>query len=271
MNSLKIIRRARLGTALAAVALSLGAVGAATPAAAAKPLGQAGGNAEPEPGHGHAGAAFRPDDRRVRRQRFDRGCPGALGEPAVHLRQDPRRDHDLRDQQVGPRGLCGQCPGRQEHQLDRRDASPGDARRERRRDADEQPRPADRHRGLARRCRDRASGSSPDLSRQRHHLRGRQPAAHGNAAAGDAQGQDRRGQPLDAEEDRRQSADLRPDQRLQVRYQPGRRHFLPTEPGQRCQAAPSHPQRDRLHAVCQRKAVWPRHLCARSTSPRPTA
>ena len=35
MNSLKIIRRARLGTALAAVALSLGAVGAATPAAAA--------------------------------------------------------------------------------------------------------------------------------------------------------------------------------------------------------------------------------------------
>jgi len=35
MNSLKNIRRARLGTALAAVALSLGAVGAATPAAAA--------------------------------------------------------------------------------------------------------------------------------------------------------------------------------------------------------------------------------------------
>ena len=35
MNNLKIIRRARLGTALAAVALSLGAVGAATPAAAA--------------------------------------------------------------------------------------------------------------------------------------------------------------------------------------------------------------------------------------------
>jgi pilus assembly protein CpaC len=35
MNSLKIIRRARLGTALAAVALSLGAVGVATPAAAA--------------------------------------------------------------------------------------------------------------------------------------------------------------------------------------------------------------------------------------------
>jgi len=35
MNSLKIIRRARLGTALAAVALSLGAAGMATPAAAA--------------------------------------------------------------------------------------------------------------------------------------------------------------------------------------------------------------------------------------------
>ena len=35
MNSLKIIRRARLGTAMAAVALSLGAIGAATPAAAA--------------------------------------------------------------------------------------------------------------------------------------------------------------------------------------------------------------------------------------------
>jgi Flp pilus assembly secretin CpaC len=54
---------------------------------------------------------------------------------------------------------------------------------------------------------------------------GRQPPEVGNAAAGDAEGPHRRDQPHLAQAMGHQPADERPDQRVQVRPAPGRRHL----------------------------------------------
>ena len=62
----------------------------------------------------------------------------------------------------------------------------------------------------------RAAG--PGLRRRRH--AGDQPPAHRDAAAGDAAGHDRRGEPLAGPRDRRQPVDPRPDRRLPVRHRP---------------------------------------------------
>ena len=75
------------------------------------------------PGRPAAGSPVGADDRRVRRQRRDRRRPGALVDPALRVRQGPRRDHGLCHRRERPGRLCRQRPRRHQHRLGRRDAA----------------------------------------------------------------------------------------------------------------------------------------------------
>ena len=112
----------------------------------------------------------------------------------------PAKRRSIATGEERPRGLCRQRSRRQQHQLGRRDAAPGDARSQHPGDADEQPGAAHRHRRQSRTMSREAQRLVAGLCR-RASTQVRQPPSLGDAAAGDAQGPHRRDQPLDAQED----------------------------------------------------------------------
>ena len=208
MTSINIRRHARLGTALAALALGLGSVAVAAPAAAA-PVRASVGDAQPVAGHRRRWSGCRrrcptcsspttrsPTSRCARRRQLNVFGKGS-GETTVY-----------RHRKAGRGGLCGQRSGRHQHRLGRRDAArwrcPKSSIQV---DADEQPRGAHRHRRLARRRVARPQRLVQAYVGGRDHARCVSRIALGDAAAGHPEGQDRRSQPQPGEPDRRQSAD----------------------------------------------------------------
>ena len=211
----------------------------------------------------------------------DRRRPGPLAQPDLHLRQGRRRDHRLCDRPRRPGRLFGQRPRRPESRLGRRDARTSRCPRPTsRRDADERHGAADRHR---RRSPPTRGGRAPRPGLRRRRHAGGQPPAHRDAAAGDAAGQDRRGQPLAGPRDRRQPAQPRQYAAascsasagaIPARSPTGSRSARSTRPpGIRQYSAPTSrsttpraPRRSAPPAACSASTC-----SARSTSPRTTA
>ena len=198
MTSINIRRHARLGTALAALAIGLGTVAVAAPAAAqpqtARPSET---HARCRPGHRHDGPTVVADVRRVRspttRSPTSRSARRPRSTCSARARAKPR---SIATDKSGAWSMPP-TSGSAERQLGRRDAAAGDARSEHPGDPDEQPRGAHRHGRVARR---RVEASCSALIRAYvGDLRPRSSAASARRPrCRSRSGQDRRSQPQPA-------------------------------------------------------------------------
>ena len=165
MTSATNTRRARLGTALAALAIGLGTVAAPRPRRCPAERRAAVGNAEPQRRHGHPGSPVGADERRVRRQRRDRRRPGQFADASsmssARAAAKPRSTPPAPDGRVV---YAANVRVGNNLELGRRDAPPGDARSQHPGDPDEQPRAARPAPSPPRRRRPRPSGWSRPMS-----------------------------------------------------------------------------------------------------------
>ena len=158
MKMQNTIRRARLGTALAALALALGTVGTTAPAVAQSTAARPAETLNLSKGDGDLVRLSEPmSDMFVANDAIAdvqvRSPPSSMSSVRAAARRRSMR------REVWPRRLCRERSRRQQHQLGWRDASPGDARCEHPGDADEQSRAPDRYGRQSRGCR---RGSASD-------------------------------------------------------------------------------------------------------------